>query len=157
MYSGISNIEIWSRLTFESVSETLVHCNVWVFPTYVSCNLSYRSLEWNSLEEPLESKSIYDGLHKYSLTSSWVGSKLVYWLNFTLVICCIWWYIFYSENYHRRTSRIIYKAGHLKGIEDTGHITPKIWYRFGWRVIKFLLPVKHFGKARKRIVGRFKI
>ena len=35
MQSGLSAIEIWSRLRFEPVSETLSNCNVWGCPTYV--------------------------------------------------------------------------------------------------------------------------
>ena len=35
MQLGLSAIEIWSRLGFETVSETLRRCHVYVFPTYV--------------------------------------------------------------------------------------------------------------------------
>ena len=35
MQSGLSDIEIWSRSRFESVSETLSNCHVWGCPTYV--------------------------------------------------------------------------------------------------------------------------
>ena len=35
MHYGLSAIEIWSRLRFEPVSETLSNCHVWGCPTYV--------------------------------------------------------------------------------------------------------------------------
>ena len=35
MQSGLSAIEIWSRLRFEPMSETLSNCHVWGCPTYV--------------------------------------------------------------------------------------------------------------------------
>ena len=35
MQSGLSAIEILSRSRFEPVSETLINCHVWGFPTYV--------------------------------------------------------------------------------------------------------------------------
>ena len=35
MQSGLSAIEIWSRSSFEPVSETLSKCHVWGCPTYV--------------------------------------------------------------------------------------------------------------------------
>ena len=35
MQSGLSAIEIWSRSSFEPVSETLSNCHVWGCPTYL--------------------------------------------------------------------------------------------------------------------------
>ena len=35
MQSGLPTIEIWSRLRFEPVSETINNCHVWGCPTYV--------------------------------------------------------------------------------------------------------------------------
>ena len=36
MQSGLSAIEICSRSRFDPVSETLINCHVWGFPTYLS-------------------------------------------------------------------------------------------------------------------------
>ena len=35
MQSGLSTIDMWSRLMFEPVSENLGNCHVWGFPSYV--------------------------------------------------------------------------------------------------------------------------